>query len=295
MKDALMAQMANPGPALISGLDMADYHADHVHVSRSVLVDLLRSPAHCYALHYDPARPPREAPTEAMVLGTLTHTATLEPEHFATRHPIAPKCDRRTTIGKADWAAFCATLEPGQEPADPVQAALAQAMAKSLRANTAIANLLFNPGEAEVSAYWVDEDTGVPCRVRPDWVNFCQAGDILFDVKTTIDASPAGFSKTVVNMAYDFQAAFYADGWEKASGRKVLGFVFGAVEKKWPFACAPYMLSEEDLDRARRKYKRALATLAECRASGVWPGYVAAGDTVNLLQLPAWATKETDE
>jgi exodeoxyribonuclease VIII len=178
-----------------------------VHVSRSVLVDLLRSPAHCYALHYDPARPPRPAPTPAMILGTLTHTAVLEPEHFATRHPIAPKCDRRTNAGKADWAAFCASLEPGQEPADAEQVETAQAMAKSLRSVTAVANLL-SSGEAEVSAYSVID--GVPCRVRPDWVKSVEAGVILFDAKSTIangfaDASPRGFANAVVKHNYDFQ------------------------------------------------------------------------------------------
>jgi exodeoxyribonuclease VIII len=115
---------------------------------------------------------------------------------------------------------------------------------------------------------------------------------ILVDLKTCVDASPAGFAKSIVNWRYQVQAAFYSDGWEAATGQKVHAFVFAAVEKEWPYAAAAYMLTDEDLTQGRLAYRRNLRTYAACTASGEWPGY---STDIQLLNLPAWAKKETAE
>ena len=282
--------MTDATSRLVRGLSLENYHDDRQAVSRSMLVDMLKSPAHCFARNFDPNRPPRPAPTDAMILGTMVHCATLEPNDFYKRYAIAPKCDRRTKAGKQDWADFCSSLAPGQEAADEETAAQAQAMGEAVRRVQPVNDLL-RFGEAEVSAYWTDIDTGVPCRVRPDWIAPAGEGCILVDLKTTTDASPEAFARTIVNFGYDFQAAYYTDGWQSAASQEVHGFVIVAVEKEYPFAAVPYMLTEDDLQKARRRYKRALKAFAECRASGRWPGYVQ-GEEIPFITLPAWANKE---
>jgi exodeoxyribonuclease VIII len=227
------------------------------------------------------------------MLGTMTHCAVLEPDCFDARHVIAPKVDRRTKAGKDEWQAFVATLKPGQEPADPDMAVQATAMAASILRIEPLRQLLA-AGEAEVSAFYEDPVSGVRCRVRPDWVYPAgDAGVVIVDVKTCPDASAAGFAKSVANWSYDVQAAMYCDGYEAASGTSVHGFVFAVVEKDYPYGAAAYMLPEEVIDAARRRYRRHLQRFAECQQSGQWPGYTN-GDEIRMLTMPAWAMKDDE-
>lgn len=291
MTDAPLAQLSG----LVHGMPSEVYHGHEIanhFVSRSGLLEIAKAPAIFYGRHRDPKRPPQPEPTEAMVLGTMTHCAVLEPDAFVDRYAVAPKCDRRTKEGKAIWAAFLETLKPGMEAADPEMVQKSLAMAMAVRENPAVSGLL-DEGDAEVSAFVQQEKwSGVAVRVRPDFVSPAGGNKvILTDLKTTIDASPKGFGRTVANMAYDVQAALYSDIFEQASGKRVVAFVFVAVEKAWPFACVPYVLKPDAIDRGRRKYRRLLETYAECMRTQTWPGYTS-GREIEILELPAWAEVE---
>lgn len=138
------------------------------------------------------------------------------------------------------------------------------------------------PGEAEKSVYWIDPTTGVLCRCRPDW---WREDNVLVDVKTTDDASPEGFAKSMANWRYDVQAAFYMDGIEQATGKRPKSFVFIAVEKKPPYAVGVYVLDSASLELGRAQYQHDLRVYAECLANDNWPGY---GDKIQTINMPAW-------
>lgn len=138
------------------------------------------------------------------------------------------------------------------------------------------------PGEAEKSVYWIDPTTGVLCRCRPDW---WRDDDVLVDVKTTDDASPEGFAKSMANWRYDVQAPYYMDGVKLATGRDVKAFVFIAVEKKPPYAVGVYVLDSDSLALGRAQYQNDLRVYAECLANDNWPGY---GDKIQTINMPAW-------
>lgn len=169
--------------------------------------------------------------------------------------------------------------------------AQAKAMAAAVEAHPLASQLfLSSPGEAELSAYWRDAETGVLCRCRPDW---WRLDGILVDVKTTEDASPAGFSKSIEKFRYHVQAAMYVDGaraaleasgnpWGLAAPHEM---VFVAIEKKPPHAVAVYRLDAEAIEIGRREMRRDLATYAQCLATGVWPAY---GDSLMRISLPEW-------
>lgn len=265
---------------VISDLSNETYHAGPG-ISNSGLALIAKSPAHYFGLKLDPNRP---TPTEkaGQLEGTLAHCATLEPGAFDKRYVVGPPGRRGTKI----WDAFEATLTAGQIgiKADQREAAFAQAA--SLRALPDVAELLAH-GRPEVSAYWIDQKTGELCRCRPDWehpVN--DDGVILLDVKTYSDASPREFSRQVARKGYHLQDAFYSDGYTIASGKKVLGFVFAAVETSYPYAACACMLDDQGRDVGRAEYRRLLDRYADCKRTGVWPGYSSA---VELISLPAWA------
>ena len=94
--------------------------------------------------------------------------------------------------------------------------------------------------------------TGILCRCRPD---FWREDDIIVDVKTTEDASPEEFSRSLAKWRYHVQAPFYMDGIELATGRRPKGFVFLVVEKKPPYAVAAYTLDPESIELGRSEYR----------------------------------------
>jgi exodeoxyribonuclease VIII len=162
-------------------------------------------------------------------------------------------------------------------------------MRDAVMAHPAARALMTNsPGVAERSVYWVDQDTGELCRCRPD---FWRQDGIIVDVKTTDDASPGGFAKSIVNFRYDIQAPFYLDGCQaaikqsKAKEKPPTIFLFLAVEKNFPHAVAVYSLDEVGLSIGRGEYKRSLANYSSCMEANAWPGY---GDKIQNISVPAW-------
>lgn len=263
---------------VIHDLSNSDYHA-LPWLGSSGIKKLARSPRHFRAAS-DPGRPPEKA-SDAMRAGTLAHCAILEPEQLAARYAVKPAGhDGRTVAGKA-WMAEHAHLEVVS--ADEFEAATRQAAA--VRSLPEVGALL-GVGRPEVSAFWVDEDTSIGCKCRPDWVAPAGDGVILIDVKTCQDASPLAFPKSVARFGYHLQAAWYVDGYAKASGKPVLGFVFAAVEADYPHAAAAYMLDDESLERGRAECRRLLALYRHCLVQDEWPGYP---QTIQPIGLPAWA------
>ena len=272
--------------AVVQGLyfdiDIDAYHGG-AGISKSGLDSIDANPAIYYGRHLDPNRP---APKDkaGQLEGSLTHCAVLEPDEFGTRYAIGPDVSRATK----EWKAF-ETANPGRTCIKPDQYETAMRQADSIRRLPEVAEAL-QRGRAETSAYWIDPITGELCRCRPDWAHECGTSQtILLDVKTCSDASPAEFRRQIARKRYHVQDAFYSDGYSAASGREVLAFVFVAVESEWPYAACALMLDEEGKTQGKREYRRNLNTYAECRKSGIWPGY---SSQIEIVNLPAWALTE---
>jgi hypothetical protein len=114
------------------------------------------------------------------------------------------------------------------------------------------------------------------------------AADLLVDLKTTQDASPAAFSKACANFRYHIQAALYLDVVNAHFGAQVYkNFLFIAVEKSPPHQLAIYFADQEMIDIGRREYRADLATYQTCMEYESWPGY-GAGE-IQPISLPVWA------
>lgn len=256
-------------------------------MSAGGLKRMRQSPAHFYGLQMDPNRPAGGETTPAMKNGTLVHCALFEPGELEARYVVKPVgMDGRTKEGRA-WV----EANAGREIVDASQMAAAKAQAAAVRALPDVGALL-SDGMPEASAFWIDDTTAELCKCRPDWVSPAGDGVVLVDGKTCQDASPDGFGRAIWNYCYHLQAAWYSDGCEAATGQRVHGFVFAAVESAWPHQAAAYMLGDDVLDAARRENRRLLNLYAECKRSGVWPGYPAGIQQVNL---PTWAMKELSQ
>jgi exodeoxyribonuclease VIII len=250
----------------------AEYHADPA-VSASHLHAVAASPYHYWARYLNPQRPP-SVQTAAMKLGSLVHCAVLESDELAKRYAVC--LPRNTRAGKEMAAEMEAS---GIEAVTATDMEQAMAMADAVRSHQAAAALL-RDGKAEQSFWWDDIPTGLRCKCRPDWYN----GTTIVDLKTTTDASPKGFAKSVAQWRYHVQQAHYL------SGTFAERFVFIAVEKTYPFVVGVYELDADAMQHGDTERRANLQTIADCRSISEWPGY---GDIIQPLSLPNWALGAT--
>jgi exodeoxyribonuclease VIII len=256
-------------------LTNAEYHASPA-ISKSGLDLIHRAPA---LYRWRQANPAEQTP--AMRLGTLTHAIVLEPDLFERETAVRPEgIDRRTSVGKADLAAFELEAE-GREIISSEKGAKLAAIRDAVRSHPAAAKALADSPVIEQSIFW-DVD-GIACRCRPDAVT---ARGVIVDLKTTRDASPDGFAKSVAQYRYHVQAAFYFDGYKAAFGEAPRGFVFIAVEAEPPYLVAVYVASEAMTNRGRHDYRADLETFRRCQDTDTWPGY---SDAPLTIDLPKWA------
>ena len=130
---------------------------------------------------------------------------------------------------------------------------------------------------------WTDRETGLACKSRLDWLSSSQPA--VLDLKFTADIDARRFGWTAARLGYHLQAAFYVMG-AAANGLGELPFVIAAVQADPPHDVAIYQVDEDAMWAGEKECRRLLRMVAECRASGRWPGRYQ-GEQV--LRLPAWA------
>ena len=270
-----------------------EYHAGKG-LSASGLKLFMISPSHYWAAYLDPEREPRKT-TNAMMIGTAIHTATLEPEDFPHSYAVVPDgIDRRSTDGKALFAEIEAS---GKTPLKQDECKTIQLAAASARAHPAIARILSHKkGLVESSIYWSDQETGLLCKMRPDFhIPPCEEHPhgLIFDLKSAEDASVSGFQRAAYICGYHIQSPWYSDGFQAFYGtNEPPQFLFGAVEKGAPFAVAVYAASDIFMDYGRQRIAEALDAFVECQRLNKWPGYP---EEILPLELPAWVKVSNDE
>lgn len=253
------------------GLSYEDY--DAIEAARlSLLRFMKQSPA-----HYRHAETKPRIDTDSLRLGRVTHRLALEPERVMAHIAI---WDGGRRFGK-EWDSF-RRKNSHKEILKPDELDECRSIAQAARLNQMTAPYL-NGGQGEVTLRWTDEETGVLCKARLDFV---AAIGVIADLKTCRDASPVGFGRSCASFDYHAQAAFYVDGYKACTGKE-LPFVVVAVEKSAPHVSQVYTLGEADLDAGRYAYGTWLSMLKKCRETGRWDGYA---EGPMALSLPNWVT-----
>lgn len=265
---------------LHQGLDYSTYYSLDA-VNKSVLEHFGRSAAHAY--HY--MLEPRED-TDALLIGHATHAAILEPDLFESDYIAAPKVDRRTKKGKAEWSAFV-DRAGGRIHLRREQYELCMKMRDSVWANPTAAEILRGARAKEVVALWRDEETELLCKSRMDALSVWMGWTCVVDVKTCQNAGVRAFERQVANYGFHQQDAWYLDGLDalQPAPRR---FLFLAVEKDPPHCSAVYELDEYSREQGRAENREHLLAYKRAVESGQWPGYPAG---VRGIALPPWARR----
>lgn len=260
-------------PGIYEGLSNAEYHSG-AGVSKSQL-DLIEAAP---ALLVWSKNAPQDDSSKAVKHGSALHSLILEPKSFEREYAVAPISFGRSKTARADFE----EENSGKLILTAEEWALLQSQRDSVLAHPEARALLgIKGGMAEASAYWVDDDTGLLCRCRPDW---WPLPELIVDLKSTDDPSPRAFSYSIRDYRYHVQDSFYSDGAKSITRTKVEDFVFIVVGKKRELGRYPvrvYRLDQEAKDAGRKAYKENLNTLAECYRSREFPGV----ETIGLPKL----------
>lgn len=262
---------------IVYGLPELEYHAPKDELSSTGAKLLLESPAKFKYQVLDGNRVHRGG----FDLGTAVHTKVLgvggrfityPDEHLTPSGNVSTKAETKAWEDERRAA--------GKIILTPNEGRMVDKMAEAVKANPVARRLFERPGHPEVSVF--DEYLGVKRRGRFDYLP--DDGGIAVDLKTTVDASKAGFARAAARYGYHIQRGHYLDILKRL-GREV-DMLFVAVEKEPPYLVQVHRLSPEFAEMGETEAMAAVDTYRRCVDSGVWPGYP---DEVAILEPPVFA------
>jgi exodeoxyribonuclease VIII len=231
----------------------------------STLREMRKSPA-----HYKWACENKREQTRPMLLGSITDALV-----FGHRKVAPYAGDRRS---KAAWGDFV-NAHPGDICCTAPEIADAMPAVTSLRAHKEAWGYLHSE-HAELQRVMLWEDHGLPCAAgvpgeggRGGFDVLDQADEMITDLKSTNDASPAGLERHILAMCWHAQGAWYVDG-AAVQGMPRYGFRLVCVESSAPHVVTCVRLSPELLNLGRRLLRTWIERLKQCAEANHWPGYV---------------------
>lgn len=301
-------------------LSNQDYHADTEHINGSGLWNLYdRCPA---AWRY---KDEEDEQSKALIFGTGSHTALLEPERFEAEYARMPTKDDFgdnilvTVSDMNSWAkergikglsgkTKAEVIKIIRSTGEPVkiydeERLIAELNAKDrillegndydaimqmravIHANSYYSSLLAG-AYSEVSI--LGELLGEPSKVRFDCLT--RGGDII-DYKTAVSAKPDEFFRHAARLGYFMKMAMQHDMFVEAYGHAPRSVNLLVQEKKSPFIPALIRLTDEQLRIGRIQLRSAMEIYKACKKANSWPCY-SMGNPVIEMETPEWFKKQ---
>lgn len=257
----------------------AEYHGRKTHLSSTNIRTFKKNRKQFeYSLTHDLVKQ-----TKAMADGTAVHAFFLERDKFDTDFVIKPADIRLNTKAGKEWAQehqskIIIDSELGNNLFE---------MEKSFMDSPA--KLIYDiKGQTELSYFWDDLGT-IKGKCRPDWIS--DDGQIVVDVKTTTDASPRGFQKSIANWGYHLQLGWYMRGLRKL-GFDTYDFIFIAIEKTPPFCVGVYRADREMINFAMKELDQLMPEIQSAMVSKEFPDYT---PEITSIGLPPWMTDKKEQ
>lgn len=253
----------------------------------SMVKAALRSPAHIKNYLENAGKK-----TKSLSLGSLVDTLVLEPESFIKQYTIQPSMyQKEITIGRGKAKTTQVIEKPWNNNSNTCKAITLKALnngkklitthdygfAREIRQsilNHKTAGDLVADSKKQVSIRWTDVSTGIDCKARLDMVH----PDYVIDLKTTRDASPLEFARSIAKYKYHVQAAAYQQHFPDKE------YLFIAAETSGSCDVAVYRLSPESIEAGMIVWRKALDNY-KIYLDGVRSGY---SDYIEDISLPEW-------
>ena len=214
--------------------------------------------------------------TDAMRLGSATHTAILEPHRFLADYVLWDGGDGR---GK-EWAAF---RESAGERTILTSSQYTQALAISDAVrNNAQAMRYLDHGTNEATVKWTDAASGLVCKGRMD----LYTGPVIVDVKTTRSIDERKLRSQMETLGVFCQLAMYRMGVIANEWAVDPRCVIIAAEQFPPHDVGVFCVHPPDIETAEGEVAALLGKLRDCMNRDHWPGRF---ESETPIARPAWA------
>ena len=221
--------------------------------------------------------------TKSMADGTAVHAFFLERDKFNCDFAIKPQDMRLNTKAGKEWA----QEHQNKIIIDSELGNNLYEMEKSFMDSPA--KLIYQiKGKSELSYFW-DDNGLVKGKCRPDWIS--DDGNIIVDIKTTTDASPRGFQKSISTWGYHLQLAWYMRGLQKL-GIPCNEFIFIAIEKTPPFSIGVYSADREMILFGNQEINKLVVEIDKALKDKKFPDYT---PEIMPLGLPPWMTEKKQQ
>jgi hypothetical protein len=246
----------------------ADYYADKERLNNGAINRYIESSA-MYFHEYIRGDLKRET-TPDMLLGQAIHCFMLEPSKFCKEFAVAPKCDRRTKEGKATWQQFVDQFGSAKL-LDSEQMAIVEGVAGSLVEHE-YANKIFVGDVQRICERGIKfEYAGMKAKALPDMV--LPDSQLIVDLKTTNDPSPAAFRRYNMDNGRHRQAFWYRQAVRSIYDAD-FEFLFVAVRNRFPYEIATYTLTDEMYSIAKAEVDAAIGAIQTSIVTNNWaPAY----------------------
>ena len=256
-----------------------EYHAKTKYESSSTARKILTSPKKYL---YD--KTAESVPTKAMEEGTAIHTYFLENELFKNRYCFKPKAfNGRTKEGK-QW----------MEEHGHLNVLAAEWEENLIHMNHSFlaspAKMIYDMKGLTELSFFSEDLGGIRAKCRPDWIS--SDAHTVVDLKTTQDASPKGFQKSIGQFGYHIQASWYLRVLQNLDV-PVKEFIFIAIEKTAPFCVGVYRADTEMLEEGNKKVDEAINQILWCKENDSYPDYTP--NEIESISLPPWMTKKSEQ
>lgn len=262
---------------IYSGISDLEYHADHGSLSSSGARTLL-APSCPAIFRHQQDEPP--APKPQFDMGHVCHTLVLGEGSDIV---IAPFENWKT---KESQQMRDKAHANGKVPILSKDFAAAQAMADVVRTHPVARQLFDADGQAELSGYWHDENTGVRLRFRTDWLCQISGRIVAVDYKTSTSADPAHFAKAAADFGYHMQDAWYRKGLAGAEITDDPDFLFVVQDKNPPHLVTVNRIASHHIQLGAQRNRKAIDLYHRCVTNNEWPAY---GDQIHSIDLPTYA------
>ena len=240
-------QVVDATPKLV--IDQA--YIEKRNLSYSSLKAFRKSPKH-FVLYQ--LKPP--VTTDAMLLGKVVDCLALTPELFDKNFMVANKPPQYSAAAKADWAKILDLAGRNRQlVVTPEQVKTAKFCVESLLSTDESFKLLSAKTKTQVHLQWREQATNLPIHGYVDFESKAWEEDFVVDLKTTKDADPDEFNKSVFNEDYQYylQAGTYLVGYHKAKYRFPY-FVDLAVETSEPYNVSVNFFDNKVTDLAKDEF-----------------------------------------
>lgn len=260
----------------------AEYRA-YPAVNWSTLRSMDDSPA-----HYRAALTAGRKDTPALWFGRLVDCLIFTSDEFGSKYAISPYDDFRKKDAQ-QWRDETVAL--GVDIVKPDTLAEARALAAAVRAHPVAARYL-DAGEFQVPMIWTDPETGIECKGLADLIG---RGSFLIDGKSARTIEKRRYAAQAGSLRYHCQLAHYRAGCRLALGfdPEFVGHI--VYEKGAPYDVAVFEFTPTVINSGEVIVRELLSHVAECRASGVWPGRYPEIEQITNDDMPRWLDVEDDE